>query len=146
MITVRQRDSSLVPIGWQTGHMAGYALTSVVGFAAAVMFYLAVVRSGYYCYLYNNVLTVNELSREVNRTVLSASHVWYRNNNCYAAFWFSLIVSVGSVMWLAFFLVFGRGGSSDSGFDHSKYFRYDRCVYDSSLTAVYLSLVGFPQI
>lgn len=123
MIAVRLRDANLVPVKWQASHMAGYALTSVVGLASSVMFYLAVVQSGNRCYLYNAAITVQELSREMNQTLLSDDQVWYRNKYCYDTFSFSLKVCIGSVVWMSMFLVFGRGGSSASEFDHSKYFR-----------------------
>lgn len=123
MIAVRLRDANLVPFVWQASHMAGYALTSLVGLASSVMFYLAMVQSGNRCYLYNAAITVQDLSREMNQTLLSDDQVWYRNRYCYSTFSFSLKVCVSSVVWMSMFLVFGRGGSSAYEFDHSKYFR-----------------------
>lgn len=123
MIAVRLRDANLVPVVWQASHMAGYALTSVVGLASSVMFYLAVVQSGNRCYLYNAAIIVQDFSRETNQTLLSDDQVWYRNKYCYNTFSSSLEVCIGSVVWMSMFLVFSRGGSSTSEFDHSKYFR-----------------------
>lgn len=123
MVAVRLRDTNLVPIVWQASHMTGYALTAVVGLVSGVMFYLAVDQSSHRCYLYNAALTVHELSREQNQTLLSDERVWYTNSDCYNTFSFSLKVCISSVVWMSMFLVFNRGGSSVTEFDHSKYFR-----------------------
>lgn len=124
-ITVRQRDATLVPIVWQVSHMVGYALTAVISAACSIVFYLAVVKSTYRCYLYNEVLVVQELSRERNQTLLKDERIWYRNMNCYDPFIFMLTVSIGSIVWMSLFLVFGRGGSllSEES-EHTKYFRF----------------------
>ncbi|XP_050058563.1 uncharacterized protein LOC114132359 [Aphis gossypii] len=124
-ITVRQRDASLVPIVWQVSHMAGYALTAVISATCSIVFYLAVAKSTYRCYPYNEVLVVQEFSRERNQTLLKDEQIWYRNMNCYDPFIFSLTVSIGSIVWMSLFLVFGRGGSllSEES-EHTKYFRY----------------------
>eukprot|EP00102_Acyrthosiphon_pisum_P026026 XP_016663236.1 PREDICTED: uncharacterized protein LOC107884829 [Acyrthosiphon pisum] len=122
MVAVRLRDTNLVPIVWQASHMVGYALTAVLGLASGVMFYLAVELSSHRCYLYNAALIVQEVSREQNQTLLSDDRVWYMSSNCYDTFSFSLQVCISSVVWMSMFLVFGRGGSSVTEFDHSKYF------------------------
>jgi len=122
MVAVRLRDTNSMPIVWQASHMTGYALTAAVGLVSGVMFYLAVDRSSHRCYLYNAALIVQELSREQNQTLLSDARVWYTNGDCYNTFSFSLKVCISSVVWMSMFLVFGRGGSSVSEFDHSKYF------------------------
>jgi len=123
MVAVRFRDTNLVPIVWQASHMAGYALTAVVGLVSGVMFYLAVKLSSHRCYLYNAAIIVQEVSREQNQTLLSDDRVWYTSSSCYDTFSFSLYACIGSVVWMSMFLVFGRGGSSVTEFDHSKYFR-----------------------
>ncbi|XP_025204498.1 uncharacterized protein LOC112601228 [Melanaphis sacchari] len=123
MTIVRQRDANLVPIVWQASHMIGYALTAVMAMACSIMFYLAVAESNHRCYIYNDVLIVQEESRENNQTLLSDETVWYRNSNCYDPFTFLLRLFVSSVVWMILFLIFGRGGSSISEEnDHRKYF------------------------
>ncbi|KAE9542624.1 hypothetical protein AGLY_002535 [Aphis glycines] len=135
-ITVRQRDATLVPIVWQVSHMAGYALTAVISATCSIVFYLAVAKSTYRCYPYNEVLVVQEFSRERNQTLLKDERIWYRNMNCYDPFMFSLTVSIGSIVWMSLFLVFGRGGSllSEES-EHTKYFseKFEKLYYTKTI-------------
>lgn len=124
MVIVRQRDANLVPKVWQMSHMVAHALTAAVSMASGVMFYLAIAKSNYHCYPYNEVVIVQDFTREINQTFLIDEQIWYWNTNCYVPFKFSLELFMSSVVWTSFFLVFGRGGSSVSEeSDQSKYFR-----------------------
>lgn len=114
--------------------MAAYAATGVLGLASSVVFYLAVVRSGYRCYQYNAVLMIHERSRDEYEPRVADPNAWYRSRYCSDAFGFSLHLMVFSAVAMAMCLVFGRGGTDTSDSDHTVYFRSVARAYNNVTT------------
>jgi hypothetical protein len=109
---------------WRTGHMIMHSVTGVLAMASSIAYYLTIERCDYLCYQYNTVLMIHNKSREEYEPKVTENTDWYHTGYCYDTFVFAMVLTIFSAVAMGMSLVFGRGGTDTTDYEHIYYFRF----------------------
>jgi hypothetical protein len=110
-----ERDSQLISPAWKTFHIFFYVVIALSGLVATYTFRRVLESFGGNCFLHSNVTFVSDSSSSTYPTIDSVKSEWGRQSDCSFCQYVPVCSAIFSIIWIAFFLVCGRGGKTTGG-------------------------------
>jgi hypothetical protein len=113
-----ERESHLISSAWKTSHIFFYVVIALSGLAASYAFSRVLASFDGNCFLHSNVTSISDRTDNSSITYLPIDYVkseWGRQCDCSFCQYVPVCSAIFSVVWIAFFIMCGKGGKTTHG-------------------------------